>query len=325
VHPHKGAVEDTRQRTAIGYLVDTSARRLLLPATREAKMMRAAVSLLAESASNRRWVGGRRLRRFCGLAMSSALAVPIARFHLRRLHQCIGSTQPCWDARLPEDARHDLARWASLGAPGQIDRFLWQEVVRVELTTEACLSGWGVVLDRCLPARGLFGPESSAELINLKELVAVRMAIESFPGAIARGGLIRVRCDNTVVVAVVNAMVSRSVPRMVALLRAVSLSSRLCCRLEASWLPARRMCGPTSSRGIGTRRIGVSNAPSSSRWTRRGARALSTVLRRRARRTSPVSTPRPRIRAPRRSTAGSSIGGGASETSSALPSPKRRL
>ena len=237
VHPHKGSVEGTRRLAALGHLVDTSARRLLLPATRQAKVMQAAVALLAESASHRRWVGGRRLRRFCGLAMSTALAVPMARFRLRRLYHCIGSTPPSWDARLRVGARHDLAWWASLGAPGKVGRLLWQEVVRVELTTDACLSGWGAVMDRRLPARGLFGPGRAAEPINLKELVAVRMAIESFPAAVARGGLIRVRCDNMVVVAVLNAMVSRSTALMVELRRTVSLLSRLGCRLEASWLP----------------------------------------------------------------------------------------
>ena len=80
-------MDKTRQRAAIGYLVDTSARRLLLPATRQAKEMRAAVALLADWASHRRWVGGRLFRRFCGLAMSTALSVPMASFHVRRLHQ----------------------------------------------------------------------------------------------------------------------------------------------------------------------------------------------------------------------------------------------
>jgi len=237
VQPHKGAVEGTRQLAALGNLVDTSARRLLLPATHQAKVMRATVALLAESASHRRWVGGRRLLRFCRLAMSTAFALPMALFHLRRLYQCIGSTQPSWDARPPEGARHDLAWWASLEAPGKVGGLLWQEVMRVELTTDACLSGWGAVMNRRLPARGLFGPERAAEPINLKELVAVRMAIESFPAAIARGELIRVRCDNMVVVVVLNAMVSRSAALMVELLRTVSLLSRLGCRLGASWLP----------------------------------------------------------------------------------------
>ena len=75
VHQQKGAVVETRQLASLGYLVDTSARRLLLPDARQAKVMRAAVSLLAESAARRHWVGGRRLRLCCGLAMSTALAV----------------------------------------------------------------------------------------------------------------------------------------------------------------------------------------------------------------------------------------------------------
>ena len=237
VHPNKGALTGTQQLTALGYLVDTVSRTLLLPPARLDKVTRAARALLAESADHRRWVGGRRLRRFCGLAMSTSLAVPMARFYLRRLYIAVGSTAPTRDSRLSKGARLDLAWWATLAHPGKIGRLLWQEAVSVELTTDACLSGWGAVLDRRFPARGLFGPARAAEPINLKELVAVRMAIESFPAAVSRGGLIRVRCDNVVVVAVLNAMVSRSPALMVELRRTVSLLTRLGCRLEASWLP----------------------------------------------------------------------------------------
>lgn len=107
----------------------------------------------------------------------------------------------------------------------------------MELTKDACLSGWGSVMDGRLPAYGVYGPERASEPINLKELVAVLLAIESFPAAVARSGLIPARCDNMVVVAVLKAMVFRSAALMVKLRRTVSLLSRLGCRLEASWLP----------------------------------------------------------------------------------------
>ena len=101
----------------------------------------------------------------------------------------------------------------------------------MERITDACLSGWGAVTDRRLPARGLYDPDLSAEPISLKKLVAVWMAVESFPAAIAGRGLIRVRSDNMVVVAVFNAMVSRSAALIVELRRHVSLLTRLSCRL----------------------------------------------------------------------------------------------
>jgi len=237
VHPTKGAVTGTRQLAALGYLIDTSARTLLLPPKRLTKVLLSARALLAESASRRRWVGTRRLQRFCGLAMSTALAVPMARFRLRRLYDTTSGAASSSDSRLTEGSRSDLHWWSTLTMPGRIGRLLWQETVTVELTTDASLTGWGAVCDRRLPARGLFGPERALDPINLKDLVAVRLAVESFPAAVARGGLIRVGCDNMVVVAVLNAMSSRSPALMAELRSLVALLRRLGCRLEASWLP----------------------------------------------------------------------------------------
>ena len=74
VHATKGAVTWTRQMAAWGFLIDTSPRTLLLPPKRLTKVLLSARALLAESASRRRWVGTRRMQRFCGLAMSTALA-----------------------------------------------------------------------------------------------------------------------------------------------------------------------------------------------------------------------------------------------------------
>jgi len=237
VHPAEGAVTGTQRLAALGYLIDTSARTLLLPHTRLAKVLLSARALLAESAARRRWVGRRRLQRFCGLAMSTALAVSMARFRLRRLYDSTSEAASGPSTRLTEGSRADLHWWSTLPTPGRIGRLLWQETVTVELTTDASLTGWGAVCDRRLPARGLFGPARALDPINLKELLAVRLAVESFPAAVAQGGLIRVRCDNMVVVAVLNAMCSRSQALMAELRLLVALLRRLGCRLEASWIP----------------------------------------------------------------------------------------
>lgn len=85
VHPAKGTAVGTQRLEGLGYLVDTHKQRLLLLFVRLAKVLAAAAALQAESGSSRRWVSRRRLRCFCGLATSTALAVPLARFQLRQL------------------------------------------------------------------------------------------------------------------------------------------------------------------------------------------------------------------------------------------------
>lgn len=238
VHPTKGATTGTQRLEALGYLVDTADRQLLLPDKRLLKVQAAAKVLLAESAAHRRWVGARRLRRFCGLAMSTSMAVPMARFRLRRLYDAVGSLVAAHrPARLAEGARTDLSWWATLDLPRKVGRLLWQDEVVVELTTDACLTGWGAVMDRRLPAQGTFGIDLADAPINLKELITVRLALESFPAAVAHGGLVRVRCDNMVVVNVLNNMTSRSLSLMHELRLLSALLDRLRCRLEASWLP----------------------------------------------------------------------------------------
>lgn len=90
--------------------MDTRKQELLLPEARLNKVVSAALALVAESGDIRRWIGARRLRHLCGLVMSPSQAVPMARFHLRRLYDAFGKVGPCTNqARMSEAARMDLA------------------------------------------------------------------------------------------------------------------------------------------------------------------------------------------------------------------------
>lgn len=105
----------------------------------------------------------------------------------------------------------------------------------MDLDTDASSFAWGAVRDRGTPARGFFDLTSRGFHINRKELLAIIYAIESFPTA-SGPGVVRIRTDSTVVMAVVNSLCSRSpslhrdVTRLRRLLRARGLG------IEATWL-----------------------------------------------------------------------------------------
>lgn len=86
-----------------------------------------------------------------------------------------------------------------------VGRAVFQQPVRVEFSTDASDYGWGAVRDNLTPARGFFSVKAAGYDINRKEVLAIILALESFPDR--RGpGVVRVLTDSRVVMGVVNAM-----------------------------------------------------------------------------------------------------------------------
>lgn len=235
VHPDKGIPTRTTRLEILGFVIDTERCLLLLPPKRQAKLIGAAHSLLRAAALDRRWVRTRALRRFCGLASSAALAIPLGRHHLRPLFLSLAGVR-C-RSRLSSAALRALVWWASVRSAVGIGRSLWEPQAVAALDTDACPYGWGAVRDAAVPARGFFDLASRHYHINRKELLAIVLALESFPSR--RGpGVVRVRTDSRVVRSVVNSLFSRSpalhadVIRLAAVLRERRLG------IEATWLPS---------------------------------------------------------------------------------------
>lgn len=129
----------------------------------------------------------------------------------------------------------DLAWWTGLASSPEVGRALWQQPVVAELTPDASGYGWGAVLNRTVPARGFFSLTEQQDHINVQELMALDKALDCFP-MVTGPGVLRLRLDSTVSVAVMNNMTTRS-PALMAVLTSVSnkLSARGL-RAEASWL-----------------------------------------------------------------------------------------
>lgn len=106
MHATKGATVGTTTFEILGCVLDTRRCLVLLPAHRRKRIVGAAHSLLRATCTDRRWVRTRALQRFCGLAASASLAVPLARFRLRALYS--GTVTYRHRSRLPARALQDL-------------------------------------------------------------------------------------------------------------------------------------------------------------------------------------------------------------------------
>lgn len=137
--------------------------------------------------------------------------------------------------RLTSAALTEVAWWSVLATSTEVGRALWQQPVVTELTTDACGYGWGAELDRSVPARGFFSLEEQADHINVQELSALDNALDCFPST-SGPGVLRLRLDSTVNVAVINNMTTRSPALKVVLNRIVHKLASRGLRAEATWL-----------------------------------------------------------------------------------------
>eukprot|EP00873_Tetraselmis_striata_P006395 jgi/Tetstr1/426659/TSEL_016929.t1 len=145
------------------------------------------------------------------------LAIAPARFYLRELHDVL-KTRDSWSGRvkLTRQFERDLQWW--VGVPTQHNgRPINRPVETGYLHVDSSSYGWGAVLNEHHEARGFWYDDGRNAHITLKELKAVRLAIESFLPML-QNRHIRLHEDNQAVVGVLTNLASRS-PRLMAELR----------------------------------------------------------------------------------------------------------
>lgn len=207
VHPEKGSPRGTTRLEMLGFVIDTTRSLLVLTPKRQHKLVGAAHSIMGAAARDRRWVRTRALQRFCGIAASASLAIPLARHRLRSLFSAMRTSQP--RSRLTSAATRDLVWWSALHSTAGVGRTLWETQTVMRLDTDASSTGWGALRDSTTPARGFFDLSTSHHHINRKELLAIIYALQSWPSV--RGpGVVRVRTDSRVVMSIINSLCSRS-------------------------------------------------------------------------------------------------------------------
>lgn len=235
VHPTKGTATGVTTLDLLGFRTNTIWRVLLLPPRRLEKVVGGAHSVLRAAAQHRRWIRLRALQRFRGVAVSCGSAVRLARFRWHALNLCLVGSAGRPQVRLTSAAMTNLSSWTGLATSPGVGRALWQQPVVGELTKNACGYGWGAVLNHLVPARGLFSILDQADHINVHDVKALDKKLDCFP-ALTGPGVLRLRLDSTLNVAVVKSMTTRS-PRLMTVL--TSISDKLPARglrAEASWL-----------------------------------------------------------------------------------------
>jgi len=234
VHATKGVAAGTTRLPILGFLADTRRRLLLLPKERLDKVVNGAKALLSAATAGNRRVSATALCRFTGTAVSCGLAVPSARFDLRRLHNA--QTRRTGTTWLCHGAVKDLGWFSRLRREPGVGRALWPSTVG-ELTTDATPWGWGGHWGDLLPAAGFFTMTRRNLHINVKEVCAVRFCLLAFGKQMAdRLGVLRLRVDSRVAMHVVNSFTSRSAALMTELRKLHKVVQLLGVTLEAFWL-----------------------------------------------------------------------------------------
>jgi len=206
----KSVWEPTQRLQHLGLLVDFQRGLFLVPPVAVKSIQQQAKQLLISATDTTARVAVRRLAAFAGKVASVDLACPLARFRTRAIHDCI-AVAPHWEAhvRLSRAARTDLGWWVHFDVQAQ-ERAIWQAPCTRVLHADASGEiGWGAVLDSTVPASGFWRSHQQHEHITLKELRAVRYAVESFMPELANH-IVQLHEDNQAVVAILMSGTSRS-------------------------------------------------------------------------------------------------------------------
>ncbi len=149
------------------------------------------------------------------------LAIPVAIFYLRELHDIVKS-DASWSGtvRISKQLKRDLEWWKSV--PKKHNRSpIFKAVETAYLHCDSNGFGWGAVLNDCIEARSFWSGSDKLQHITFKELKAVRCDVEPFlPELKVRRLLLHE--DNQSVVGVLTHITSRS-PAMMSELRKLFL------------------------------------------------------------------------------------------------------
>jgi hypothetical protein len=164
----------------------------------------------AKKASGR--VPLRTLARFTGTIASISLACPLARFRTRSLHDCVGSPTD-WNGwtKLSRAARTDLRWWEVRFNQSSTSRAIWESTAyqqRVHVDASGN-EGWGAALNMTVPAQGFWRAHQQHHIIAMKELKAVRFALQSFLPDVANA-VVRLHEDNQTVLKILLSGTTRS-------------------------------------------------------------------------------------------------------------------
>ena len=231
----KGQWVPTQTIDHLGVRIDSVAMRFLATPEREARIREFSGELLHLASRRARMVPKTMLAKFAGLAISTSLAVPLARMFTRTLYDAMAAARTA-KARLSSAALTDLRWWHASdwndGAP------ILLPAPELTIATDASDTGWGacVVEVAGLNARGFFSAAQRATTIMERELAAVHYALQAFSGVV-RGRQVRLLIDNQAAAYGLMNLTLRQAAARQQLLRIHKLARELCVRMLVQWIP----------------------------------------------------------------------------------------
>lgn len=265
-HPTKGVWDYGATRLEhLGVVVDTVSMRFFVTEAKLQDMNSMAQKMLKQARSGGFSVSTKVLECFLGKAISNLVPIPLARFYCRSLYDDVSKTTRNAKAHKAQDSRwkkktrlspeslQDLKTWSTLTAGD--GRLMYESEAGWCLHTDAADVGYGATLGTDLmagsrgplEAQAIWSPFRRLQSITVRELVAVRKALETshFQAQLQSGRpdkstclKILVHIDNLAVVRILTNMVSASSELMMELRRLHSLLTDLKIEIKASWLPS---------------------------------------------------------------------------------------
>jgi hypothetical protein len=208
LHRDKSVTTPTQQIKYLGFIIDSVAMCLSLPAEKAKKLRDAAKKALREL-NKQRVLTIRIAAKTVGFVVAALPATVYGKAHYRSLEFAkldqLQAAHENFDApfRWPESCREDLLWWTS--PTTEFRASFKAQPHTTTLTTDASLEGWGALWE----GQEIHGAwENDDRRIDELELRAVLQALETFPIA-QENQRILLRCDNTTAVAYVNNMGGR--------------------------------------------------------------------------------------------------------------------
>ena len=177
-HPEKGEGWDAQQpgvsvvEKQLGTTVDVERGLFLTPPTTMRALRKTAKQILRSAARNQRWVGARWVAQFAGLAVSTHLSNPAARFRTRALHDFLVACNVHRDGygvrgKLSRQAIGALEWWSEFGLHRETRRAFWRPPVTVRVASDASMRGGGSVEDACKLSQLPLGQEMGVAACRL--------------------------------------------------------------------------------------------------------------------------------------------------------------
>lgn len=209
IHPVKSEFEPSQEMTFLGFVLNSREMTVSLPVEKENKLRTLVAKLLSIKNPTIRFVA-----KVVGTLVASFPAVKYAQLHYRHIEkvksEALALNKGNFEAKcvLTLDAITDLTWWKS----ASFKNWIHPPLITLELKTDACTGdssinssgGWGATCkgEKC---GGAWNLEEQTFHINTRELLAIYYALRSFK-EFCKNKHIRVLCDNTAAIGIVNKM-----------------------------------------------------------------------------------------------------------------------